>query len=554
VRLLARLRSIDPVLAIALASAVVFSVHGSNWGRVECWNPDQMALRRLSGFRPVSGYAKPPFHTYLTHVLVGWPANRIRALTKVVTGRAANIERLRFVGARAVTIALFLGTVALAFMIARQSSGLTAARIVALLFATSAGFIAYDHFLTCDSPLLFWMLLAFFFAQRVLDSPAWRNYLLAGLVTGLATATKYNGLAVAISLPAAHLLSRNYLCIRGALFDRRLIAGLAMIVVGFFAGCFSALFEWRKFWTDFVYGIVVTPRYGGESGTGYAQFVATVPEIVGIPGALLLLLLICAGAFNGDRRARLGFLTAASVALLYFAKIGAFPRMQTRFVLPAVPFLLLMTAPGLRLASQRMRRAVVLLLAPVLLYDIVCSWLVGSRFASDARLAAQVWFATNLPPAARIESSFSSPHWAKLSALNAAQVQADTADWTQAAGAPVIDIRMPVLTGRAQLFQQMFADNELVRREAAQQEGDADEHLFTHEALVSRNPDFITVHSFDCVSPVAAQRGYYVELLSGNAGYRKVFQRQSESPPRWIYPRDIEFVGGGIVILAKSGR
>ena len=43
---------VDPAVAIVLLLALLFCLHGIFWGRVECWNRDQMALRDLAGLRP----------------------------------------------------------------------------------------------------------------------------------------------------------------------------------------------------------------------------------------------------------------------------------------------------------------------------------------------------------------------------------------------------------------------------------------------------------------------------------------------------------------------
>ncbi len=556
--LLPKLRRIDPVLGAALAAALVFSVHGSNWGRVECWNPDQIALRRLNGLRPASGYLKPPFHTNLTHVLVVWPANRLRAVGKAVTGRAPSIERIKFVGAHALTIALFLGTVAIGYSIAAEAFGRAAGRTIALLLATSAGLIAYNHFLTADSPLLFWMLLAFRCSQQIISSPAASNYLLAGCATGLATATKYNGLAVGIAIPIAHLLSSNYRSVATAVLDRRLLAGLIMVPIGFLAGAPSVLLEPRKFYSDFLYNYAVTPRYSGESGSGYFGFIGRVPELIGWPGAIFLaiaaalsLRAICSD--RSSRPARAVWLLALAVALLYFAKIGQFPRTETRFVLPVIPFALLLIGPALSGISKWKRLAVAVLL-PLLIYNATCSWLVGTRFASDARLAAQDWIVSNGSPIGRIESSFSSPHWAKLAGVDGTEIQAGQPEPTHASAKPVLDIRMPYLHRRAELFAELFHDNALVAAAARGIEGAADQQLFTMEALQRRHPTLVAVHSLDCTAPVVAQREYYRLLLSGDAGYAAVFDKDSPPRLRFTYPRELEAVGGRITILARATR
>ena len=268
------LRRLDPILAVALILALLFSLYGIRWGRVECWNRDQVALRGLSGLRPWN-YFKPPFHTYLNHSLVLRPIARGEHLAKWLSGHEVNSNEAKLLGSRLLVVALFLGTIWLAYLISLRAYGQFAARVIALLFATSAGFIEYDHFLSCDSPLLFWMMLTLFFAQRITVRPEISNYLLVGFLTGICTATKYSGLAVGIVIVTAHFLSRNEKSFKALLLSRRLAYGLLMVPVGFIAGNPYAILDWRKFSADFVYYCYVTPHYEGQmSGHAYVEISA----------------------------------------------------------------------------------------------------------------------------------------------------------------------------------------------------------------------------------------------------------------------------------------
>ena len=47
-------------LVLALILAFVLSMIGANWGQVECWNPDQMALRSIPKNLMMHDYLKPP--------------------------------------------------------------------------------------------------------------------------------------------------------------------------------------------------------------------------------------------------------------------------------------------------------------------------------------------------------------------------------------------------------------------------------------------------------------------------------------------------------------
>jgi hypothetical protein len=61
------IHGMDKGLLIALALAFAFTIQGMNWGRVQDWNPDEVALRSLfkknkPPFEPGT-FTKPPFHS-----------------------------------------------------------------------------------------------------------------------------------------------------------------------------------------------------------------------------------------------------------------------------------------------------------------------------------------------------------------------------------------------------------------------------------------------------------------------------------------------------------
>ena len=180
----------DSVLLVALASVLLFSCYGIRWGRVECWNPDEMASTLLRpNFLPAT-YAKPPFYPYVNHIVVLWWVDIAEWVVRRVD-RHAKLNEVRLIASRLLVVAMFLGTTTIAYFATRRPFGIFAARVVALGFATSAGFIAFNNYLTVDSPMLFWMMLAFLFCQRILYRGELRDYIAAGIITGLATATKY---------------------------------------------------------------------------------------------------------------------------------------------------------------------------------------------------------------------------------------------------------------------------------------------------------------------------------------------------------------------------
>jgi 4-amino-4-deoxy-L-arabinose transferase-like glycosyltransferase len=255
--------------------------------------------------------------------------------------------------ARALNLIMFAACTTAIFILIRRFYNLGAARFAVLLFATSAGFVPYQIFLTTDLAVIFVMLASFLFALRIINNPSMSNSIAAGLLAGLATATKYNGLAVAIALPLAHLLA----CRSGNPFIEAIkrksawVCG-ACVPLGFLLGNPYTIFDWQKFRADFLYNYTVTPVYNGAtSGNGYSRFFESFYEIFGVPGTLFIGLALVVGLgfvllnLKTSKAWQL-WIMAGAVFALYTYKIGAFPRIETRFVLPAAPFLLLMASAG----------------------------------------------------------------------------------------------------------------------------------------------------------------------------------------------------------------
>ncbi len=549
-----KIKRLDPLLVAALSLAFLFCLQGITWGRVECWNRSQIALRGLRALRP-SDYMKPPFHTFLNHVLVVWPITGALKIAQVPTERMKIGDAAKLIGSRLVTTALFLGTIALAYSFSRRSYGRFSAVIIAFAFATSAGFVTYAHFLTADIPLLFWMVAAFGAAYRLASAPSTRNYAVAGFLTGIAIATKYNGLAVGIALLVAHFFATKDADLRRIILSRQLGIGLGMVLLGFLFGCPTSLYEPRRFWNDFIYNYTVAPRYSGQPDrANYLGALARIPEIVGIPGAILIAglailscLLILRRRDLSDAATR-GFILSSAVFFLYFLKVGAFPRTETRYVLPAIPFLILMIGPALQTVGER--KWIPALLLPVLAYNCFCSYLVGKRFNIDPRMKAQLWMVKNVRRGSVIESSGTCPHWSKLPNFDASEINLGRPDRPSPPARDITDLRLPLMPGRVELFRKVFP--EWVQPLVAEKEGNPDQGLFTAAALEKRNPNYITIYSLDYRVPGETVRRYYGDLLTGKFPYAIVFDADTPRAPKWIYPRTIDHLPGRITILQRK--
>jgi dolichyl-phosphate-mannose--protein O-mannosyl transferase len=229
----------------------------------------------------MGGYLKPPLDTYLNNILV------IKPVDAIVT--ALDMDRkmrnpLQLLGSRPLTILLFCGTITLLFEICRRECGPTAAAVTAMLTATSAGILEYNHFATADSPLLLWMVAALFMAIKASISGRIMDSILAGLLSGLAAADKYNGIVVGIAIPAAIIATSGW----KALLSKPLIAGVLSVPLGFMIGNPGSVFDYTSFSQDFLYNLYTTPVYAGETHqTGYVSYFTSFSDILGWPAYLL---------------------------------------------------------------------------------------------------------------------------------------------------------------------------------------------------------------------------------------------------------------------------
>lgn len=528
---------LDGILVIALILGLGFSLYGIHWGGLEGgWNQDQMALRSLfsKGLLHPYSFQKPPFHTYLNFFLAVVPAIIISKVFRLSPSFAIYLKVLF---SRILTVFLFLGAITLVFYITKRFFGLFSARIVTIVFATSASFIINTHFLTADIPLVFWMLVAFYFAQNIAFEGKTSDYVWAGFFTGIATATKYNGLAIGIAIVVSHILSFSSISWRNLILSKKLFLSLLMVPVAFLVGNPYALLNYPTFISDYMYNYIVAPVYSGNTNStrGYLIFFLNIVEIIGYPSLLVFTIAFVFSIYFvftvKDRRPeKQGVLLLFSVFLLYYWKFGSFSRLPVRFVLPIMPFYLMISGPFWNKIKPN-RIVVVGLLAILLSYNLVSSFYAGRRFAEDPRMLAQEWVKENIPEGSSIESDLYTPQWNREPGIN------------------LEDLRVPQITGRRRIFEKLFPPDSWIMREVQRREKEegVDQTWYSLEGLKKRNSDYIAANSIQYARFLKTQyatlypniKKFYVELLGEKYGYKIVFSRATPSTPKWLYPHQI---------------
>jgi hypothetical protein len=234
---------------------------------------------------------------------------------------------------------------------------------------------------------------------------------------------------------------------------------------------------------------------------------------------------------------------AAAVLAIYYAKFAPFPRLETRFVLPVVPYLLILSGPGLEWALNRYRGTLALV-AVLLCYNIVCSVNVGSRFKSDARISGSSWLRANIPARSYVE--------------------ADPYSTGLAAQYSCCETEMPFLTGRERLFELLFPGNALVLGSNPDR-AYVDQLLewFTPGALELRNPTYVVINSnyFGRFVQAGLRKDLYPSaavffclLLNEQLRYTIVHDASTPAPPLWSYPSSIDFLQNRLVVLKREDQ
>jgi hypothetical protein len=222
------------------------------------------------------------------------------------------------------------------------------------------------------------------------------------------------------------------------------------------------------------------------------------------------------------------WIMAGAVFVLYTYKIGEFPRIETRFVLPAAPFLLLMASSGFALLFKA-RFLSISLFALILAYNLACCWWTGRLFANDPRNYVPEFAKQKLQNGGIVEWSKSNP---KLEAL------------------PVKLKILQIQTGleRSAMFNKMFADNPEMNVMVKQREVQITPTWFSAESRKERGTDYVIWSTIDLEGIV---RKHYDDLFKESSGYRVIYDAESPRQPSWVYPKRTEFTRNRTTIWKK---
>ena len=201
-------------LALILLLAVGLRLYGINWDQGGLFHPDERAfLVQVNDLQFPEGDEWSdifdPEASTLNPGSFNWGSLPHYALKSIQYAVAPfkwmNLFELRFAG-RALSAFSDVATVLLVFMIGRAVFSSRVGLLAALLSAVAVQQVQLSHFFAVDTFMTTFIVATIYYSIRVAQNGRRRDSVLAGVMFGLAVATKFSVLPLAFALVLAHLI------------------------------------------------------------------------------------------------------------------------------------------------------------------------------------------------------------------------------------------------------------------------------------------------------------------------------------------------------------
>ena len=154
----------------------------------------------------------PTFHFYLSSFLylLYYLATSAESVEQFVAYHLLVDGRDLLALVRGANTLLAVATVGAVACLGRRLYGVREGLLAALILATMPLAVRFAHLAIVDTPAVFWAVMALLWAVRARQEGCVRDFLAAGIFTGLAGATKYPAVLVAVPVATAILLGRPW--------------------------------------------------------------------------------------------------------------------------------------------------------------------------------------------------------------------------------------------------------------------------------------------------------------------------------------------------------
>lgn len=440
----------NSLMLVVLGIALTLRLYGNGYGLPDEFNIDEThyvphAIRFGTGDLNPHWFFYPPLYMYALFAL--YAGYFVIGRVSGVFGSTADFGMQYFLDptmfyllGRTLTALLGTATVWLVYKLGSRAYSKAAGVAAAIMLALCSLHSDNSHFITADVPIAFLMTLSLWYAWRYIESGRARNMLAAGVVTGLAMATKYTavlagpGCAIAAAVvffnglatgekPDTASLEKTFPDSESAKGSLKLAAcAIALLAAGaaagFLAGCPWALLDRGPFLADVraTSANIQGPWLGHEGITNMWTHVIAVflRQGMGLP----MLMACLAGVALAAWRRRPADWLIAGFAIIYYVWVAHYKHYGfARYWVAVAPALCIL---GGRLAAEAAAALPVLKKRPleaagyVALALAAVSGLQAVRTADilaspDTRTFARRWFSYSVQPDARVAVELNGP-------------------------------------------------------------------------------------------------------------------------------------------------
>lgn len=416
-----RRRAARIALALILLGALALRISAVTFGLPSLYDPDEpmfmlVALKVLTSGSLNPGWFGHPGSTTIYLVAV---IDALVAGVSLLSGRFADLAGLTraayagpsilFIPARLGMVLLGVAAVWLTYAVAKRLFGTRAGLIAAGLLAINSLHVAWSAIVRTDIHASVFMLACLLFAIRAAEHGQMRDYLLAGLFAGFATATKWPAASVFVSILGAagcRMFARSGSVAREARLV--VVAGVAFLVGIFIASPFIFL-AWQTVLSN-VSG-ELKPSHLAHTGHGFIGNLAWyLADPVGASMGFIGLVFAMVG-FVVAARHPIARWTILPAAIAFLLLISGQKMIWSRWVLPVLPMLAAFAAAAIVELSRKLGELIGARQRPIALAVIVAIVVAPAMATTygqinerrnDTRIQAARWASAHIPPGSTV--------------------------------------------------------------------------------------------------------------------------------------------------------
>lgn len=392
------------VSAFVIAAAAVLRLYGLRWGlpgdlHQASYHPDEFFIVGTAMMVYVGQAVIPRFYNYPSLFIYITTFAVALIVGSGVDPTTTNV----YLAARVVTVVTGTLAVGVTLWAGWILYGGPGAFIAALILAVMPIHVQHSHFATVDVPSTLFVAAALGFAGCVLKRGLWRDYLLAGIMAGLAAGTKYNAGLVILAVVAAHFL-RDGLRWR-AMRDPRIWAAVGCTLAAFLVSTPGVLLRFSDFWYGFSYELKHSSTGHGLVfvGTGNGFIYTFISSMWYGMGPYVSILFLVSAVWAVVKRDKPALMLLAFI-IPYYVLISVSQVRFARYIIPVLPAVVLLTGwfadYWYRQFSGRFRAKIMVYWAFLFFVLLTLNYTLAlnSLFSNpDPRERAAEWINANIP-------------------------------------------------------------------------------------------------------------------------------------------------------------